>query len=189
MGMSVDDYYLALLHLLPPGKAFPRNDAGVMRDTLKAMAEAFALVDLRIDNLIDEADPRTTLELLADWERVCALDELETVALRQLAVADKITDIGGQSRAFFIAVALKFGFVITITEFRPYTCISTVDQGIYEDDCRFVWQVNAPATTVTEATCQSPCTEPLRVWGNEILEALINYRKPAHTTAIFAYGG
>lgn len=187
--MSVDDYYQALLHLLPPGKVFPRNDAGAMRDTLKAMAEEFARVDLRAENLIEEADPRTTLELLSDWERVCGLDALDTVALRQIAVVDKLTDIGGQSRAFFIAVALKFGFVITITEFRPYTCITPIDQGIYEEDCRYVWQVNAPETTVSEANCQSPCTEPLRSWGNEILEALIRFRKPAHTTVIFAYGG
>jgi len=187
--MSVDDYYLALLHLLPPGKAFPRNDAGVMKATLMAMAVELAAVDARIDALIEEADPRTTLELLADWERVCGLDALDTVALRQIAVTDKLTDIGGQSRAFFIAVALKFGFVITITEFRPYTCITPITEGIYEEDCRFVWQVNAPTTTVSEATCQSPCTEPLRSWGNQILEDLINYRKPAHTTAIFAYGG
>ena len=186
--MTVDDYYQALLNLLPPGKVFPRHDTGVMKATLLAMAEEFALIDKRAEDLIEEADPRSTLELLPDWERVCGLDELATVALRQLAVVDKLTDIGGQSRAFFIALAMTFGFVITITEFRPYTCITPIDQGIYEDDC-FVWQVNAPETTVTEATCQSPCTEPLRSWGNEILEALINYRKPAHTTVIFTYGG
>ena len=186
--MKAEDYYLALLNLLPPGKVYPRNDKGAMHDTLRAMAEAFAVVDARIDNLLDEADPRTTLELLPDWERVCALDALDTVALRQLVLTDKLTDIGGQSRAYFIAVALKFGFVITITEFHPYYCITDIDHGIYEDDCRFVWQVNAPETTVRVATCQSPCTEPLRSWGNAILEALINHRKPAHTTAIFCYG-
>lgn len=190
MGMTAKDYCQALLHLLPPGKVYSRNDQGDMQAALQAMAEEFAIIDARVDNLLDEADPRTALEMLPDWERVLDLDELDTVAERRLAIESKLTEVGGQSRAYFIALALSLGYIITITEFRPFTCETAIDQGIYEDDCRFTWQVNmAEAVTVWESTCQSPCNEPLRSWGNAELEAAINAKKPAHTTAIFAYGG
>lgn len=189
MAMTDSDYLQALLSLLPPGKAYPRDGQGIMRAAIEAFAEELARIDARADNLIDEADPRTALETLADWERVLALTAQDTIAARRLAIESKLTEVGGQSRAYFIALAASLGYTITITEFRPFTCETDIDQGIYEDDCRFTWQVNLPATTVTEATCQSPCSEPLRSWGDDALEAAMNAKKPAHTTVLFAYGG
>ncbi|OPY15601.1 MAG: hypothetical protein A4E66_00005 [Syntrophus sp. PtaB.Bin001] len=191
MAMTADDYLNAFLQLLPPGWVYPRSLSGTLADTLKALADELGRVDARVDDLLDEADPRTTLEMLTDWEDVCGLapDSDSLLYSRRNAVVRQLRYRGGQSRAYFIALAASLGYSITITEFRPYTCITPIDQGIYNEECRFVWQVNAPETTIIEATCESPCNEPLRSWGNEVLESAISYLKPAHTTVIFSYGG
>lgn len=194
MAMTADDYYRLLLSLLPPGKVYSRGGQGSMHDTLKALAQEFARIDSRIESLLDEADPRTTTEMLPDWEKALKLPEdgadlPDTVIERRRAIIGKLTGVGGQSRAFYIQLAASLGYAITITEFRPYTCMTPIDQGIHDESARFTWMVNAPETTITEATCQSTCVDPLRAWGNELLERSINKRKRASRTVVFSYGG
>jgi uncharacterized protein YmfQ (DUF2313 family) len=193
MGMTAVEYYQALQALLPPGKAFPRDQQGDMQATLMAFADELARVDARLDNLIDEADPRTTLEMSSEWEAILDLSEfasmLNTIQDLRLALTSKLTEVGGQSRSYFIGLAASLGYTITITEFRPYTCEIPIDQGIYDETVKFVWQVNSPETTIRESTCQAPCADSLRSWGNEVLERAISRRKPAHTAVIFSYGG
>lgn len=73
--MGVRDYKALLLNLLPTGLAWPRNGA----DQRDAMLDAFAVeldrVDSRVGNMLDEADPRTALETLPDWERITGLPD------------------------------------------------------------------------------------------------------------------
>ena len=192
--MTADDYLQVLLQLLPPGKAYPRDLEGELPATLAALADEFGRIDLRTANLVDEADPRTAVEMIPDWERALALPDectgpLNTLAERRQAILATLTETGGQSREYFIRLAASLGYSITITEFRPFTCVTPIDQGIYDENVRFVWRVNAPETTIRESTCQSPCTDPIRSWGNIVLECTIDKRKPAHTTVIYAYGG
>lgn len=183
------EYTEALKQLLPPGWVYPRALEGTLHDTLSALAEELERVDLRVDGLISEADQRTSWELLTEWERVLAITAAQSdAAFRRRAVTAKLTELGGQSRAFFIALAETLGYTITITEYQPYTCESPVTDGIYGENVRYVWQVSkAGETIVTEATCMSPCTDPLRSWGEPSLEDEIRRRKPAHTTVIFGY--
>ncbi len=194
MGMTAADYLRALVQLLPPGRVYPRGAEGAFRDTLAALAEEFARIDARADDLVNEADPRTTVELIDDWERALGLPDectgpLETLEQRRQAIVAKLTDEGGTSRAYYIALAASLGYTITITEFRPFTCETPIDRGIYDESARFTWMVNAPATTVREATCESPCGDPLRSWGNQLLECSIRKRNRATRTVVFSYGG
>lgn len=194
MGMNAEEYLDILMKLLPPGQAYPRGREGVLPAVPAAMADEFALIDARVESLLDEADPRTTLEMLPDWERMLALPDectgpLDTVEKRRQAIISLLTDIGGQSIPFYINYAAALGYTITITEFRPFTCNTPVDRGIYEESARYTWRVNAPATSITVATCQSPCSEPLRAWGNQLLECSISKKNRASRTVIFSYGG
>lgn len=131
---------------------------------------------------------------LGDWERVLGLPDTcaggygQTQAARISAALAKVRAKGGQSRAYFIALAKALGFEITIEEHRVYTCDSGCDQPIHNEPWRFVWTVRAPAVTIREFTCQSACDDPLSSWGNEALECIIRRLKPAHTFVIFAYG-
>jgi uncharacterized protein YmfQ (DUF2313 family) len=186
-------YYLAQLQaLLPPGIAWPR-EPGALSDTLAALAEEMARVDGRAEDLQDEADPRSTVELLGDWERAFGLpdpctDLPDAYGERVDALVGKVTRIGGQSPSYFIAVAARLGFTVTITEFDPFTVDDTVGDVLSGEEWQFAWRVNAPAETVSYFTVDSYVTERLADWGNERLECAIARLKPAHTTVLYAYG-
>lgn len=75
MALTAEQYQSQLLELLPLGAVWPRDlDTGLAK-LLLAKADEFARVDGRADQLIEEADPRTTSEMLSDWERVVGLPD------------------------------------------------------------------------------------------------------------------
>ncbi len=189
--------YLGLLqNLLPAGIAWTREKDSVLTALLEGLAVEPARVDDRALDLIDEADPRTTFELLTDWEQTCGLPDecteaAETLQQRREAVVGKLTAIGGQTAEYFIEVAAQIGYLVTIDEFRPFRAgSSTAGDPLTNGDWQFTWRVNAPeVTTWPFKVGQSTVGEPLRKWGNEKLECAINRLRPAHTHVIYAYGG
>lgn len=160
-------------------------------------AEGHALDDAmrNADYMLSESDPRTTVQLLSDWERVAGLPDScsATLALsveqRQAALTAKITMRGGQSRPYFIAMAGTLGFPgATITEFSPMTCNGNCNDALWSEVDRFVWQINLPsAGGVFVASCNSDCNAALASWGNAMVECAIRKFCPANTTPVFAY--
>lgn len=192
MGMTAADYLAQEQALLPQGAAWPREAGAMLTKLLNAFADEFARIDGRALNLIEEADPRTTSEMLADWERVAGLPDScvttsQTTAQRRAALVARLTTIGGQSPAYFIALAASLGFVITIDEFHLHTVNDDVNHPLYGQPWNFAWQVNAPLDTVGYLTVDDTVDDPLAWWGNDALECMINRLKPAHTHALFAY--
>jgi uncharacterized protein YmfQ (DUF2313 family) len=190
--MTSDQYLDQLQALLPPGAAWTREKDATLTRFLQGFADELARVDLRGDQLIDEADPRTTLELLADWERVAGLPDPcvgpgLTTSQRRNALVQKIISVGGQSRAFFIAVALALGFAITIDEFLEHSVDDDVEHQLFGSDWAFTWQVNSALNTVGELTVDDTADDPLAWWSNLPLECVLGRLKPAHTFVIFAY--
>ncbi len=190
--MTADDYLSQLQALLPQGPAWPRDSSATLTMLLQAMADEMSRVDNRAAQLIDETDPRTTDELLADWERVAGLPDTcvatsQTTAQRRAALHAKLTTLGGQSAAYFIALAANLGYTVTITEFDQHTVIDDVNHPLYGQPWQFAWQVNAPQDTVGVLDVTGTVNDPLAWWGNEALECSINRLKPAHTHAMFAY--
>lgn len=192
--MNAAAYYAQLRSLLPPGDLWPRRDDAGLARLLAAIAEEFARLDGRARDLVREADPRTTSELLDDFERVAGLPDpcvpdVQSVEARRSRLVQKLTGRGGQSRAFFIELAAGLGFTITITEFRRFTAVSACTDGINADPWCHTWRVNAPSVRIDHMTATSTCAEPIRSWGNELLECVLTRLKPAHTHLLFGYGG
>ncbi|MFA2121568.1 hypothetical protein ACD923_12900, partial [Escherichia coli] len=53
---------------------------------------------------------------------------------------------------------------------------------------RYYWQVNMPAATnSTWMTCGDPCDSALRIWGDTVVECVLNKLCPSHTYVIFKY--
>lgn len=192
---SADEYRSHLQALLPPGQAFPRDAGGRMDDLLAGMAAELARVDARGEQLIAEANPSQTSELLPDWERVAGLPDScagtleETIQGRRAALLGKIRSAGGQSRDYFISLAASLGYSVAIEEFRPFRVGSTAGGSLTNGAWLYTWRMRSPATTATHfAAGLSVAGEPLAAWGNDSLECKINQLKPAHTFALFAYG-
>lgn len=195
MGMTAEQYLSQLQALLPTGAAWSRDPAATLTLLLAAVAEELARIDGRVDDLIREIDPRQAAELLVDWERLAGFPDLctgplETVAERRAAVHARITALGGQSRAYFIALAAALGYSVTITEFRPFVAGGGLAGGeLTNGSWPFTWRVNAAETTVRHMTAGSGAGERLASWGNQLLECALGRYAPAHTITQFSYGG
>jgi uncharacterized protein YmfQ (DUF2313 family) len=196
MRATVDQYINHLIALLPQGTAWPRDLTSKFAELLAGFAGGLKRSHNRALDLIEEADPRTTIELLSDWERVCGLPDgctggmAVTLQERRAAVVAKLNERGGQSRAYFVSVGARLGYDVTITEFRPFTCdISAVGDRTYDEPIRHLWQVNAPIASATYFRAGlSTADEPLVTASNVPLECVFNRLKPAHSKVQFQYG-
>ena len=193
MGVVASDYYLELAALLPPGPAWDLDAPSVLTKFLDAWSQELARIQARADSLATEADPRTTNEVLADYERIfglptdCMVGITQTLEQRHNMLMAQMTGMGGQSISYFINLAASAGYTITITEFTASTVAMTVADAIVGGDWTATWQVNAVLNTVTNFLADSLVDEALGSWGNTQLECLINRFKPAHTHALFSY--
>lgn len=192
--MNAQDYQAQLLALQPPGLALPADPASTWAQLLLALADELARVDTSAAGLVDEADPRTTSQLLADWERVTGLPDscvtaAQTTQERRDALVARLANLGGQSRQFFIDLAAHLGYTATITEFRPFQVgENAVGDALHGDPWIFAWQVNTAAGQVREFRVnESAAGDALRSWGDQLLECVLTRLKPAHTTVLFAY--
>jgi uncharacterized protein YmfQ (DUF2313 family) len=70
---TVAAYARMLKALLPPSKIWKLDADGVLSAVALGSADELERVDGRVRDLLEEADPRTTLELLPDFERVLGL--------------------------------------------------------------------------------------------------------------------
>ncbi len=172
------DYLPALQALLPRGAAWTRAPSAVLTDLLDALAQEFGRVEDKAAELIEEADPRTTSDMLADWERVVGLPDdcsaPTTIAGRMAALLAKLTGRGGQHEAFYVALSADAGYTVTIERnpYQPFTSGSAVGDALTNDEWQFVFRV------VTES-------------GDEdtLLECVIRANAQGHTYVEFNYGG
>lgn len=192
---DVADYTAQLNALLPVGVLWDSlRDDPVTQDLLTALAGELSRVDASAEYLLDEADPRTALNLLPDWEALTGLPDAcsglgVTIQQRRDALLAALTSLGGQSRQYFIDVAAQLGFPgATVTEYAPQTVDDTVDATIRGPDWRFAWQITVALPAVQQLTVDSDVDTSLGEQAPTTrLECVINKLKPAHTTALFSY--
>lgn len=189
---SAEQYRDQMLALQPPGDALPTDADSTWANLLLAQADEFARIEARADAVLEESDPRTTVELLSDWERNNGLPDscvpgAQTSEQRRNALVAKVTRHGGISRQNLIDAAAALGYTITITEFLPWSVDSDVGSPLYGDDWAFAIQINAPAVTVHYATVDSDVDAPLAWWGNEQLECAMRRNKPGGRFILFVY--
>lgn len=150
MSRPAEAYQQQLDALLPPGIVWDalRSDA-LLQGVLLAWADELARVETSDESLLDEADPNTTDQLLAEWEAFASLPDScspgdQTLQQRRAALAIRLAGQAPVSRPDLIAAAAAMGITITITEYHasrygePYG-------GLYGGiDWQFTWEVAIP---------------------------------------------
>lgn len=141
--------YLALLKsLLPRGAAWNRDPDSILTQVLSALADEFSRIDGRGDDILLESYPGSTTELISEHEEDFGIPEEgrnlgSTLAERRADLSAKWVAVGQQDKGYFINVAEKLGYTVTITEYKPFWC----GIGASGDSCGglvnlFYWKVN-----------------------------------------------
>lgn len=181
-----------LLKRLLPSTAYDPN-APLLSAELDAEGAELDMAKASADSLLLESDPRHTLQLLPDFERVldlpdtcCSTATNSTITQRRARVVEKSFAKGGQSRPYFIDLAMRLGYTdVSITVCKPMTCEDPCDHSVYGQDWGFAWQLNVgDYFAIHTMTCDDPCDSPLRSWQPNELLCRVNQLKPAHTVAI-----
>lgn len=194
---SVEEWTRTLLDLLPRGIVWPRDPETVIYRFWEAIADGMVAIQTRDCALLAESFPCGATELLPDWERLLGLPDECTggadrpLAVRRQYVCAKLTAQGGQSAAYFIALAAQYGFHITITEHAAPWAIGCAPlcEGTTVGVPWYWWTVNSAQFPITFITvgCWHLCDPLYTAEGADILECIIRRAAPAHTTVTFSY--
>lgn len=180
--------------LLPQGHAWPTEPEAELTQLINQIAGQFARVEQRALDLLIEADPRRTRELLDEWEISLGLPDHCTVGTqaaddRRAAVVAKLTDLGGARIPRYITMARALGYPNARTKrFAPFTCRSACTDGLWPEDARFMWSLDIGENRVARMSVTSRCSEPLRRWGDYMLECVIHRETPAISHVFINYG-
>jgi len=147
------------------------------------------------DQLAEEMVADTAMQTLTDWERVYGLPDAcvtiaQSLAQRKAALLSKVQAKGGQSRAYFISLAMALGYpAASIDEFALLTCNSDCNGELNSQNDLLAWRLNLPNASggLFVMDCDSDCNSALQSWGDEAIQCRIDLFKPAHTSVIFAY--
>ncbi|MGI4849547.1 MAG: YmfQ family protein [Janthinobacterium lividum] len=191
---SAADYLSALQSLLPRGRVWPRDPGAAQTKALAGLTPIYARQNLRANQLLVDAFPLTTFELLPEWESTLGLPDpcagvAPTVQARRAQVLARFTNSGGQSVAYIKAYALALGYSIDITQFAPALAGALrVGQPVNGEAWAYAWRVTTPlVSSFTFRTGVSSAGEPLSSFNNTVLECELREIAPAHTTVFFSY--
>lgn len=191
---SAADFATAMVALMPPGLAWPRDPASTQHQTIAGLAPIYQRSTARANNLLVDAFPATAVELLTEWESTVGIPDpqvgqLPTIQQRQAAVVSRLTNTGGQSAPYYISYAAKLGYAVSVTCYTPFRMgQQRMGQPLGGPEWAHTWAINAPLTTVTSFRMGiSFMSEPLQTWGNTLLQIELSEIKPAHTILQFHY--
>jgi uncharacterized protein YmfQ (DUF2313 family) len=193
MSFTSENYRDLIRSLCPKGKAWVIEPGTNLYNLLWAFADEFSRVDARGDDLINEADPRSTNELIEEWEAMVGLpDDCTAVGgslqQRRDNIVARLTETGSLSKEFFMDIAEKLGYNILIKEFFPFRIgMAIMGDAIFDPDFQFVWEVVSPAFTEIPFYVGSARVGDyiMDYEGSSSLECIFNVLKPAQTNVFF----
>ncbi len=147
-----DKYREVLQGMLPSGAAWDRDLDAELTAILQALAVEAQRVEDRGVDLIEEIDPRTTTELLPDWERVVGLPgdcQAPTVlAERQALLQQKLLGHGDPNLGFWQDQVEALGFTFnSIEEYQPYSSGDNAGDHCIGTNWTFSWVVSVGSRT------------------------------------------
>lgn len=195
MARVAEEFRDMMLAMLPKGAAWPTDANSNWGRLFHGIAEEFARIDARNEQLLREMDSRSVSELMSEWEDDLGLPgpcvtEAQTLAQRRNALIAKFRYHGRQDKQFFIDVAAELGYTITITEYDQAHPGPQPDYNgipLSGDAWNFVWQINAANSNASLRTYGDEYPAPYTAFGNELLECTMRSLVHTHRVLFFAY--
>lgn len=194
LAFGAADFQQALLALMPRGRIWRRDSASIQAQLLGALSPSYERSTRAAAQLLVDAMPTTTLNLLPEWESSLGLPDDcapagQLTSQRQAAVAARWAARGGQSASYLINLAARLGYTITITQYAPARFgLAKFGDPMRGSAWAYAFSVNAPLESIAYAQFgSSKFGEPFAAWGNQVLECAIKRAAPAHTLPLFAY--
>ncbi len=157
----------------------------MLAKVLFGMSDEYSRIEGRAEDLFDEKDTRTTVELLAEHELDFGLPEIgESISSieseRQAELNAALLRVGQQFEQYFIDIAAALGYTISIEEFVPFwTSVSTVNSPVGPLRNLFFFRILIDLDSVT--------------YPNEVnitkLISRMTAIKPGHTHILFEFEG
>ncbi|WP_437890875.1 YmfQ family protein [Phytobacter sp. V91] len=182
----------ALLSLLLPPVAYDSQQPRLAAE-LTAEGNALDATGASASNVLNAIAPFFANDLLTDWERVLNLTPGDDDGYQQRLdrVLIKLSETGGISIPYFITLASRIGYTITIDELQPFRAgENRCGDTIYIADIIFTWRVNVYGLDVPLYYFRAGTSrtgERLMTLGDQILESTLKELKPAHTFCYFLY--
>jgi len=192
---SQADFAGALQALLPRGAVWPRDPDAVQSAAATGFGNSFARTNGAAVQLLADAFPGSTVQLLPEWEKTLGLPdpcagEQPTIQARRAQVVARLIGVGGQSVAYFTRLAASLGYSITIDQFAPSRFGRTFGRPFGGQDWAYAWQVNVAQYTVQKFQFGTDAFgEPFAAWGSTVLQCELQAYAPAHTIINFNYLG
>jgi len=170
------DYLLTLQQLLPPGVIWTRDPDRRLTLLLQGIADEVVRAHNYVTTGFEEADPQTTTNLIAEWERACGLPEFGVfpvlIADRRHVLIVKLRNVGGASEPHWEAFALLYGFAVDVED-GPWT---------------FYWTASCPAQ-IHRMDCNDECNSPLITFSSVVMPMVLAWEKykPAHTAIYWTH--
>lgn len=190
----VADFVTAFQNLLPRGRAWSRETTSVQAGLAKALMPTFRRLASRGADLLTDAFPSTTYELLPEWEATLGLPDDcappgQTIEQRQQAVRAKFASRGGQDVSYYVSVAAALGFTIAITEYQTFRMgRSRLGDAMNGPWAPYAWTVSAsPLVETFFRMGANHMGDRFANWGNSELECTLDRIKPGHTDLYFRY--
>lgn len=188
-------YKAQLQRLFPQGKLFKFFDGSNQDKLVAGIADELARIDDRGDKILQESDPRTTEELLPEWEEMLGLPDecgsnAVTVQDRRNQILQKLKLLGGQSKALYVELAQQLGYDVSIEdviEYQPFVAGSRAGDRLTNGPWQHTWAMIIPEFTVRPFVAGSYAGERLVEFGDDLLECIITKYKPAQTIVLFIY--
>lgn len=155
---------------------------------------AFNRLQQKADDMLNVVEPITSNSMLADWERLCNLENNKSLPYitRVQNVVKQLNTLGGLSITYFVNLAKTLGYKINITELIPFRAgFSHASDEVLAEDSIFCWQVDIHANSQAVAYFYAGASlagERLSEYHDSVIEAFFNDLKPAHTAVRFTYG-
>ena len=213
--ISIDDlikrYKQLLINLLPLGRLWQPDEQPVFSALLRAIGVELARVDQRVVNMLAEADPRTTEEIIERWEAMLGLPdpcigEILDLNERRNKIVQETTNVGGLSKAYYEYIGSQLGFDITVKNLvnfiagraragdpltnyfnRHFVAGSTAGEFLSEVGWRFYFNVEMPITAAEVFEAGDVAGTPLREFENPVIECTMMKLKPAHSAIFFTF--